>query len=332
MSYRQVCWSTLGSGLSEEERSPRQHFSAHQSFYLPSGEPSSVAGKAGAPSGCPEDGCAYGGGGRLSSPSSPIASLAVQLYVRHPRGEVCGPPPNPRLSLPRQLLLGRRSPPARRPRSARPMRPLPLTAASPPHPLYPRIDGSRDLYYYFSPISLRAGRSNSRCGQALHLREGAGSALSGTLLQQGGSQSWAGGAWGESSRWHRPNSKSYCSSGPGAGGRPGAPCPHPAAASSARGGDPGAAPGAGGTVCVWGFPLAPGGEGGRRKKKKRSCPGEEGFRANFCRETRRSAAASSQGEITAAPDAAPSADATPRAHGQHHHHHHHHHDHHHRYY
>nr|XP_021141845.1 protein naked cuticle homolog 2-like [Columba livia] len=75
-----------------------------------------------------------------------------------------------------------------------------------------------------------------------------------------------------------------------------------------------------------GFPLAPGGEGRRRKKR---CPGEEGFRGNFCRETRRSAATSSQGEITAVPGAAPSADAMPRAHGQHHTHHHHHHDHHH---
>lgn len=41
-----------------------------------------------------------------------------------------------------------------------------------------------------------------------------------------------------------------------------------------------------------GFPVAPGGEG-RRKTKKRRCPGQNGFRANFCRESRGSVAASS---------------------------------------
>lgn len=38
--------------------------------------------------------------------------------------------------------------------------------------------------------------------------------------------------------------------------------------------------------------VAPGGEG-RRKRKKRRCPGQNGFRANFCRESRGSVAASS---------------------------------------
>lgn len=68
--------------------------------------------------------------------------------------------------------------------------------------------------------------------------------------------------------------------------------------------------------------LAPGGEGERRKTKGR-CPSEKGFRVNFCRETRRFAAASLQGEIAAAP----SVEARPRAQGQHHHHHHYHHHH-----
>lgn len=80
-----------------------------------------------------------------------------------------------------------------------------------------------------------------------------------------------------------------------------------------------------------GVPLAPGCEG-RRRRKKRKCPGEKGFRANFCRETRRSSAASSRGDFTATPGADTSADATPRAHGQYHHHHHYDHHHHHHHY
>lgn len=150
--------------MSERERSPRRHSRAPRSL-PPQRRALLSRGEAGALSGCPEDGCAYGGGGRLSSPSSPTSSLTVQLYLRHPRGGAGGErgggegecvspnPPCPPGSRPAVAPLPPGGPTALAP-CARSPSPLP----PPAHSLYPHIDGQRGLYYYyFNPISLRAG-------------------------------------------------------------------------------------------------------------------------------------------------------------------------------